>query len=183
MSATPPRAPAAAPKDVEARVPAPVPVEFPPKALRAECEDILSRYPTRLAALIPILLRAQEHYDGWISPEVEAGIAAYIGCGDGHIRGVLTFYMMFNTQPAGKHEVWVCRTLTCWLRGAPALRAKALEKAGVSRTREASADGRFLVKDMECLGLCEVAPAVFVGGKPHTEVTPDQLAALMDACE
>ncbi len=183
MSATPPRAPAAGPKDVEARAPVPVPVAFPPEALRAECEDILTRYPTRLAALIPMLLLAQDHYDGWISPEVEAGIAAYIGCGDGHVRGVLTFYSMFNTKPAGKHEVWVCRTLTCWLHGAPKLRAAALQKAKAERTEEVGEDGRFLVKNMECLGLCERAPAVFVDGKPYTNVTPEKMGELMDACD
>lgn len=162
---------------------APVPVEFPPDDLRAECEDILSRYPTRMAGLIPILLLAQQHYDGWISPEVEAGVADYIGVGDGHVRGVLTFYSMFNIKPAGRNEVWVCRTLTCWLRGARKLKQVALDKAGLERAGHVGEDGKFLVKDMECLGLCEVAPAVFVNGKAHSEVTPEQMAELMDGCE
>lgn len=183
MSATPPRAPAAAPKDVEDRKPAPKPVAFPPPELKDECEAILGRYPTRQAALIPILLLAQAHYDNWISPEVEAGVAEYIGVSDSHVRGVLSFYAMFNLKPAGKHEVWVCRTLTCWLRGAPQLRQTALEKAKAERTGQVGEDGRFLVKDMECLGLCEVAPAVFVDGVAHTDVTTEKLAELMDGCE
>lgn len=183
MSATPPRAPAAAPKDVEERKPAPTPVAFPPTELKAECEDMFTRYPTRQAALIPMLLRAQDHYGGWISPEVEAGIAEYVGVNDSHVRGVLSFYAMFNTKPAGQHEVWVCRTLTCWLHGAPALLSTALEKAKADRAGVVGEDGKFLVKNMECLGLCEIAPAVFVDGKPYTNVSTDQLAELMDACE
>jgi NADH-quinone oxidoreductase subunit E len=158
-------------------------VAFPPEALRARCEEILGRYPTRQAACIPILHLAQRHFGGWVSPEVEAGVAEYLGVSDSHIRGLLTFYAMFNSQPAGRHEVWVCRTLTCWLHGAEDLRRVALEKAGAAEPGVVGPDGRFLVKNMECLGLCEHAPAVFVDGKPHVKVTREKLVDLMDACE
>ncbi len=163
--------------------PPPEAVRFPPPELEARCEEIVARYPTRMAACLPILLLAQKHYDGWVSPEVEAGVARYLDVSDSHIRGLLTFYSMYNTKPAGRHEVWVCRTLTCWLRGAAKLRAAALEKAGTSTCGEVGSDGRFLVKNMECLGLCEAAPAVFIDGEPHINVTPKQLGELMDACE
>ena len=163
--------------------PPPVPVSFPPKEIAKQCEAIVARYPSRMAACIPVLHVAQKHYGGWISPEVEAGVAEYLGVSDSHIRGLLTFYAMFNTKPSGRHEVWVCRTLTCWLHGAAKLRATALAKAGVDRVGVESEDGKFLVKDMECLGLCEVAPAVFVDGEPHVNVTPEGLEALMDGCE
>lgn len=178
-----PRAPAAEPKDVAAAAPAVEPAPFPPKALKAQCDDLLTRYPTKMAALLPILHLAQAHYDNWVSPEVEAGIARYLEISDAHVRGVLSFYAMYNTDAPSKHEVWVCRTLTCWLRGAPALRKIALEKAGCERTGKVSDDGKFLVKDMECLGLCEVAPAVFVSGEIHTDVTPEQMGELMDGCK
>ena len=161
----------------------PEPVSFPPKEIQKECEDILSRYPTRMAACLPILHVAQRHYDNWISPEVEAGVAKYLGVSDAHIRGLLTFYAMYNSQPAGRNEVWVCRTLTCWLRGARKLRETALEKAGCDKTGVEGPDGKFLVKDMECLGLCEVAPAVFIDGEAHVEVSPEKLNELMEACD
>jgi NADH-quinone oxidoreductase subunit E len=164
-------------------VEAPQAIAFPPKEIAAACDEIVARYPTRMAACLPVLHVAQRHYGGWVSPEVEAGVAEYLGVSDSHIRGLLTFYAMYNTKPAGRHEVWVCRTLTCWLRGAAKLRSTALAKAGTIQTGVTSEDGRFLVKDMECLGLCEVAPAVFIDGKPHVDVTPDQLGKLMDACE
>ena len=77
----------------------------------------------------------------------------------------------------------VCRTLTCWLYGAAKLREKALEKAGVPDTGVTSEDGKFLVKNMECLGLCEVAPAVFIDGEAHVDVTPEKLQQLMEACD
>jgi NADH-quinone oxidoreductase subunit E len=127
---------------------------------------------------------AQKHYGGWISPEVEAGVARYLGVSDQHVRGLLTFYAMYHTQPAGRHEVWVCRTLTCWLRGAAELTRRAKAKAGIEgHGQKTGADGRFTFMEMECLGLCEHAPAVFVDGRPHVHVTPEKLDELLDACE
>jgi NADH-quinone oxidoreductase subunit E len=160
----------------------PAPVAFPPPELKARCEDLLKRYPVKVAALLPILHLAQKHYAGWISPAVEAGVAAYLGVSDAHVRGVLTFYAMFHTQPVGRHDVWVCRTLTCWLRGAEALTQAALAKAGIDKVGGTDAKGRFSVREMECLGLCEVAPAAWIDGQVHGHVTPDGLARLMDGC-
>lgn len=174
---------AAVPAKGAARPAPPVAVAFPPAELKAACDEIVARYPTRQAAALPILHLAQKHFDNWVSPEVEAGVAQYLGVSDAHIRGLLTFYAMFNHRPAGRHEVWVCRTLTCWLRGADALRETALAQTGCSQPGTPSADGRFLVKNMECLGLCELAPAVFVDGAPHTHVTPEALERLLKACE
>ena len=93
----------------------------------------------------------------------------------------------YHTEPRGRNEVWVCRTLTCWLKGAAKLTEIADQKAGVEPGHHnhpaTGADGKFTVMEMECLGLCEVAPAVFVNGEPHVEVTPEKLEELMDACE
>jgi NADH-quinone oxidoreductase subunit E len=161
----------------------PTPIPFPPKAIKQQCDAIVARYPTRMAACLPVLHVAQKHFGGWISPEVEAGVAEYLEVSDAHIRGLLTFYAMYNTKPSGRNEIWVCRTLTCWLRGAVKLRETALAKAGVDSCGVESPDGKFLVKNMECLGLCEVAPAVFIGDQPHVNVTPEKLEELMDACE
>ena len=188
MSAMP-----AAPKAPAAKAPAPAPVPtlgprplkavpFPPEAIKAACDEVVARYPTKMAALLPVLHLAQQQFGGWISPEVEAGVAAYLEIPDQHVRGVLTFYAMFNTKPVGRHQVWVCRTLTCWLLGANDLTKAALEKTGAPEVGGTDPKGRFTVKEMECLGLCEVAPAVFVDGAPHGHVTPGRLTALLDNC-
>ena len=164
-----------------------VPAPFPPDAIREACEKIVARYPTRMSALLPVLHVAQRHFGGWISPEVEAGVASYLEVSPAHVRGVLTFYAMYHTEPRGRHEVWICRTLSCWLRGAQRLSEVAHEKAGLARKGDnhpqTGEDGRFTVMEMECLGLCEVAPAVFVDGEAHVSVTPEKLSQLMDGCE
>jgi NADH-quinone oxidoreductase subunit E len=157
----------------------PVPVPFPPEALKAACEDLFTRYPRREAALLPILHLAQRHFGGWISPEVEAGVARYLGVSDQHVRGVLTFYTMFNTRPVGRHHVQVCRTLSCWLRGAGDLTRRMKERTGLA-PGETGTDRRFTVSEVECLGLCEVAPALFVNETEHVNVTVERLDALLD---
>ena len=73
--------------------------------------------------------------------------------------------------------------MTCWLRGAEKLRETALACAKAQKPGEVGADGKFLVKNMECLGLCEVAPAVFIDGEAHVDVTPEKLQQLMEACD
>jgi NADH-quinone oxidoreductase subunit E len=157
----------------------PVPVEFPPAELRAACEDWIARYPSRVAALIPILHLAQRWNGGWISPELEAGVAKYLGVSDQHVRGVLTFYTMFRTQPVGRHHVQVCRTLSCWLRGAAGLTDELEKRTGLA-PGETDADLRFSVSEVECIGLCEVAPAIFVNDETHVNVTRESLGRLLE---
>jgi NADH-quinone oxidoreductase E subunit len=157
----------------------PTPTPFPPDSLKAECEALIARYPRRAAALLPILHLAQRHLGGWISPELEAGIAQYLGVSDQHVRGVVTFYTMFNSKPVGRHHVQVCRTLSCWLVGAGDLTRCLKEKTGL-RPGETDAQGRFTVSEVECLGLCELAPALFVNDDAHTNVSREKLEKLLD---
>ncbi len=167
------------PKSVAPARKPPVPTPFPPPELKAECEALLARYPQRLAALIPILHLAQRRLGGFIGPELEAGIANYLGCSDQHVRGVLTFYTMFNTKPVGRHHLQVCRTLSCALRGADDLKRCIERKTGL-KPGQTGADGRFTVSEVECLGLCEEAPAIFVNDTAHAHLSPKDLEALLE---
>src|ERR1700722_13972642 len=80
-------------------------------------EDILARYPNKQAACIPVLHLCQEQH-GWISDEITEWVARRLGVAAAHVKGVVTFYTLFNQHPVGTHQVWVCRTLPCALRGA-----------------------------------------------------------------
>ena len=90
---------------------------------------------------------------------------------------------MYNSKPVGSARgVGLPHADLLAARCARPAQDRARE-GGCDKTGVEGPDGKFLVKDMECLGLCEVAPAVFVDGEPHVNVTPDQLAKLMDECE
>lgn len=159
----------------------PAPVPFPPDDLKEACEVWIARYPERAAALIPILHLAQSKY-GWLSPEVQAGVARYLAVSDAHVRGVVTFYTMFNTKPVGRHHLQVCRTLSCWLRGAGEITQQIERRTGL-KPGQSDAEGRFTVSEVECLGLCEVAPALFVNQTAHSNVTEAALDKILDGCK
>ena len=74
-------------------------------------DEILARYPNKMAACIPVLHLAQEQ-NGWVSEDVVAWTAAKLELSPAHVYGVATFYSLFHTHPVGKHHVWVCRTLS-----------------------------------------------------------------------
>jgi NADH-quinone oxidoreductase subunit E len=167
------------PKPVAPAPKPPVPVAFPPKDLEARCEALIARYPSRVAALLPILHVAQRWNGGWISAELEAGVAKYLGVSDQHVRGVVTFYTMFHTKPVGRHHVQVCRTLSCWLRGAADLVDEMKRRTGLS-PGETDAERRFSLAEVECIGLCEVAPAIFVNEETHGNVSRESLGRLLD---
>ncbi|MBT8467773.1 MAG: NAD(P)H-dependent oxidoreductase subunit E, partial [Deltaproteobacteria bacterium] len=77
-----------------------------------QVEDVLTRYPERRAALLPILWLCQRQH-GWISPDVVEYVAERLELSTSIVKGVVTFYTMFFDEPVGENVVWVCRTLSC----------------------------------------------------------------------
>ena len=84
-----------------------------------QVDEILTRYPERRAALLPVLWLCQRQH-GWISPEVVDYVAGRLELSTAVVKGVVTFYTMFFDEPVGENIVWVCRTLSCDLRGGKA---------------------------------------------------------------
>ena len=95
--------------------------------------ELLTRYSTKMAGCIPLLHLCQEQ-NGWVSPDVVDFVARKLDLPPAHVQGVVTFYSLFNQKPVGKHQVWVCRTLPCALRGAGAPSAR----GGETRAGEAA---------------------------------------------
>jgi NADH-quinone oxidoreductase subunit E len=129
--------------------------------LGAELDAIVARYPRRAAALLPVLTRLQAQ-NGWLDDPTLAKVAAYLEVSEAHVHGVVSFYSMYDRQPVGRHKLYVCRTLSCRLRGAEEVIASLEERLGVKRG-ETTADGKFTLVPFECLGLCEQAPALLCG--------------------
>src|SRR6202142_831577 len=80
-------------------------------------QEILERYPTKMAATLPLLHLCQEQA-GYVGDDVIAYVSQRLDLPPSHVKGVVTFYTLYNQHPVGKHQVWVCRTLPCALRGA-----------------------------------------------------------------
>lgn len=151
------------------------PRKFPPDAM-ARIEKLLTRYPTKQAALLPVLWVAQETW-GWISKESSEEVARLLGLPASHVDGVLTFYTMFNLRPVGKNLLQVCTSISCHLLGAEALVEQCGRKLGIG-VEETTKDGKFTLVEVECIAGCDKAPSMMVNDKyyePMDEKTLDQL--------
>lgn len=143
-----------------------------------ELDEILKRYPTRMAACIPALHLCQDQ-NGWVSDEVIAWVANRLDLPPAHVKGVVTFYTLFNQQPVGKHQLWVCRTLPCALRGAGEVLHHCEKRLGI-KPGETTSDGKITLRTAECLASCGTAPMVQVDKEYHENLTTEKLDALLD---
>src|SRR5690606_23251260 len=93
--------------------------------------EILSRYPNKMAACIPALHLCQEANENWVSEDVIHFVAERLDLSTAHVKGVATFYHLFNREKPGKHQVWVCHTLSCALRGGEGIVQRCEKKLGI----------------------------------------------------
>jgi len=126
-----------------------------PEDLRAEIEAQMAKYPDRRSAALPALAAAQRRH-GWCSPEAIDQVACVMRLTPGYLTAVATFYDMLDTEPVGRHRVYVCTNISCSLRGADALMEAIVAEAGDDRD--------FNVRAFECLGACDIAPMASVNG-------------------
>jgi NADH-quinone oxidoreductase subunit E len=140
--------------------------------------ELLKRYPTKRAALLPLLWMCQRD-NGWVSPEVIDYAAGRLELSTAVVKGVVTFYTMFFEKPVGKNVVWVCRTLSCDLRGAKAIEEH-LEKRFSCHVGQTSADGRFTLLRAECLAACGQAPMVQINDAYFENLDTAKLDQIID---
>jgi NADH-quinone oxidoreductase subunit E len=153
------------------------PRKFPPEAL-ARIEKILERYPTKQAALLPVLWVAQENW-GWISKEAAEEVARILDLPPSHVDGVLTFYTMYNLRPTGKNLLQICTSISCHLAGARALVEHCRRRFGID-LEETTRDGKFTLVEVECIAGCDRAPSMMVNDKYYEPMDEKKLSALLD---
>ncbi|HEX7668632.1 MAG TPA: NAD(P)H-dependent oxidoreductase subunit E [Polyangiaceae bacterium] len=144
-----------------------------------ELAKILSRYPNKMAACIPVLHLCQEANEGWVSEEAIAFVAKKLELSTAHVKGVVTFYSLFNEEKPGKHQVWVCRTLPCALRGSGALLEHCEKRLGV-HVGESTKDGKITLRTAECLAACGTAPVMQVDKTYHENLTVESVDRILD---
>src|SRR5271166_2474788 len=126
-----------------------------PAELRAEIEAHMALYPETRSATLPALEAAQRVH-GWCSPEAIEQVACVMRLTPADLAAVATFYDMLETEPVGRHSVYVCTNISCSLCGADALLAAIQGSAGDEE--------EFNVRAFECLGACDIAPMASVDG-------------------
>jgi len=147
-------------------------------AALAEYRDILTRYPTRRAALMPTLWLAQREF-GWLAEPVQAYVAELMELPLAWVTSVASFYTMYWKEPTGRWHLQLCRNLPCALRGAEDLRTLIQDTLGIGHG-EKTPDGKFSFEEVECLASCGTAPVLQINnGAYHERLDAAQVRALL----
>jgi NADH-quinone oxidoreductase E subunit len=145
---------------------------------RARLERLFAQYPTKQACLLPALWMVQE-VRGWISEPAIGEVAQVLDLTPAYVKGVVTFYTMYHTHPVGRHFIQVCTTSPCNICGAEDVVKALLQATGCGELGATSADGRFTVIEVECLGACGFATPILVDDDFIESVTPEQVPGIL----
>ncbi len=143
----------------------------------------LAKYPPdqRASAVLRALHIAQEEH-GWLSVPTMDFVADYLGMRPIQVYEVATFYTMYDLKPVGKHKISVCTNISCMLCGSDEVVTHLQNKLGI-KMGETTPDGRFTLKEVECLAACGGAPMFQIGKTYYEHLTPqkiDQILAGLD---
>jgi NADH-quinone oxidoreductase E subunit len=152
-------------------------LEFSPATLK-EFEATVARYPKKEAAMLPVLYLAQREF-GHLSAEAIEYVAKIMDQPPARVRGVVSFYTMYNTQPIGRHHIQVCRTLPCALRGAEKVTAFLTQKLGI-QPGQTTEDKRFTLSEVECLASCGTAPMMQINDDYYENLTEEKIEQILD---
>lgn len=141
-------------------------------------EEVLTRYPTKQAAILPTFWLAQQEF-GHLSLETMEYIAGLLDLSPAYVASVASFYTMFYKEPVGKFHVQVCTNLSCTLRGAGHIVSCLQDKLGIA-LGQTTEDNVFSLSEVECLGSCGTAPVVQVNDDYHENLTPEKTIQLID---
>jgi NADH-quinone oxidoreductase E subunit len=145
---------------------------------KQQIERLRSRYPTRQAALLPVLHIAQDEF-GYLSDEAIDLVAATLSLAPAHVYGVVTFYTMFHREPRGTNELMVCTNVSCMLRGGYEILGHIEKRLGIKKG-ESTSDGAFSLVEEECLAACANAPMMICGPEYYLDLTPEKVDKILD---
>jgi NADH-quinone oxidoreductase E subunit len=145
---------------------------------RRELDTLLGRYPTRMAALLPALWIIQRER-GWVSEAAMAEVADVLELTPAYVKGVVTFYTMYHQHPVGKYFIQVCTTSPCGVCGAEDVVKAFLQHTKTGDLGLTSADDRYTVIEVECLGACGFATPVMINEEFIESVTPETVPDIL----
>jgi NADH-quinone oxidoreductase subunit E len=152
--------------------------------VRAEIDRWLMRYPAeqKRSGVMQALMFAQEENGGWLTQELMAAVANYLNLPPIAVYEVASFYTMYNLKPVGKHVVNVCTNISCMLNGSENIIAYLQHRLGVG-LNETTPDGKFTLREVECLAACAGAPMFQINKKYYEHLTPEKIDVILDELE
>lgn len=156
-----------------------------PANLEAEIDELITHYPVKRSASLMLLHALQEHF-GWISQEAVEWTARKLGLQPINVYELVTFYPMFRQARVGKHQIKVCRTLSCALGGSHKLHEHFCTKLGLdprAHGLQTTKDGKFSVEFVECLAGCGSAPVMMCNDDFYEGVTNAKADDIVAKCK
>ena len=147
--------------------------------VEAEIDRHLAKYPVMRSAILPLMFIVQRER-GYLDPPGVAYLAKRLKLRITDIWEVATFYSMIHIKPIGKYHIQICKTLSCKLLGSDRITQLCAEKLGI-RVGETTADGRFSLSEVECLGSCGTAPMFQVNFDYHENLTPEKVDQILNS--
>jgi NADH-quinone oxidoreductase E subunit len=147
--------------------------------VESEIDRHLAKYPVMRSAILPLMFIVQRER-GYLDAPGVAYLARRLRLRITDIWEVATFYSMIYTQPVGKYHIQICKTLSCKIMGEPGITDHVCKKLGI-KPGETTADGRFSVSLVECLGSCGTAPMFQIGFDYHENLTTAKVDQILDS--
>lgn len=159
-------------------------IELLSPASRAEIDQWVAKYPAerKQSAVMAALRIAQDQNGGWLTTELMDAVAHYLEMDAIAVYEVATFYSMYELEPVGRHKICVCTNISCMLCGSDEVVNHLQQRLGI-KLGETSEDGRFTLKEVECLGACVNAPVVQIAREYHERLTPALIDNILDGLE
>src|SRR5438128_576384 len=148
------------------------------KETEDQFNQLLSLYPRKRSALIPMLLLAQKE-DGYIKPKTIEYVARYLDLHPSEVDSIMSFYTLLHRRPVGKYHIMICTNLACLLRGSDEIEACVTRKLGIGMG-QVTPDGLFSVIEFECLGSCTTAPAIQINGEFYENLDVRKTEDILD---
>jgi NADH-quinone oxidoreductase E subunit len=147
------------------------------REVEAEIDGHLAKYPVPRSAILPLMFIVQRER-GYLDPAGVLYLANRLALRVTDIWEVATFYSMIQTRPVGKYHIQICKTLSCKILGEPKITERVCTKLGI-KPGETTADGRFTVSLVECLGSCGTAPMFQINFDYHENLTAEKVDGIL----
>lgn len=142
-----------------------------------ELEQFIDSLPDTKGELIRVLHRAQGIF-GFLPQDVQRFVAKKLNVSTAKVYGVVTFYSFFTMEPKGEHDIAICLGTACYVRGAEKV-LDAIKKETGAEVGKTTADGKFSITGLRCIGACGLAPVMTIGEKVYGRLTPDMIKGIM----
>jgi NADH-quinone oxidoreductase subunit E len=151
---------------------------------RAKIDSWLTRYPAdkKRSGILQALMLVQEEHGGWLTEPLVDAVADYLQLPRIEAYEVVSFYSLYNMKPVGRHVINVCTNISCMLNGSQKIVDHLKSRLDI-KVNETTSDGKFTLREVECLAACAAAPMFHIGKKYYENLTPEKVDAILKELE